>query len=264
MRFLREQIKSQLTQEQIFRVRRSIDAVKFAIKMPYRGFRRSGIERRLPPLPHGRGWRTAIQPALHVSLMHGIVNYRYRDIVMQKHPVEVALYMRLLWEAKPRTIIEIGSQSGGAAVWLGDMLNGFGIDGRVFSIDLSPPSPPYRPANVSFLRGDANDLAPTLTADFLATLPRPWLVIEDASHQYAATLAVLRFFDPLIRSGEYIIVEDANVTEMGVDARFDGGPARAIAEFLQERGRDYEIDARYCDHYGRNVTGNPNGYLRRT
>jgi cephalosporin hydroxylase len=42
----------------------------------------------------------------------------------------------------------------------------------------------------------------------------------------------------------------------------DGGPAKSIAEFLSRHG-DFEIDARYCDQYGRNVTGNPTGYLRK-
>jgi cephalosporin hydroxylase len=242
---------------------RAVAALKSLLKMPYRAFRRAGIERRLPPLSGGRGWRTAISPPLHISIMRGLMDYRYRDVPMQKHPVEVALYMRLIWELKPRTIIEIGSMLGGSAVWMADMLNNFGIEGRVISIDRTPPSPPYLPANANFLLGDQNNLAATLTSDLIEKLPRPWLIIEDASHHYAPTLAVLGFFDPLLRPGEYIVVEDANVTEIGVDARFHGGPARAIAEFLRDRGSDYEIDERYCDHYGRNVTGNPNGYLRR-
>ncbi|HUK06414.1 MAG TPA: hypothetical protein VLX09_00970 [Stellaceae bacterium] len=32
---------------------------------------------------------------------------------------------------------------------------------------------------------------------------------------------------------------------------------------LAERGADYAIDARYCDWFGRNVTWNVNGFLRR-
>jgi cephalosporin hydroxylase len=32
---------------------------------------------------------------------------------------------------------------------------------------------------------------------------------------------------------------------------------------LRDRGGSYEIDARYCDQYGQNVTGNLNGYLRK-
>jgi cephalosporin hydroxylase len=259
MRSWRQYATSRLTEQQRTGLKH---AVNFVLS-PLRALRRSGIERRLQPLPDGRGWRSEIPSSLHFSIQAGTINYRYRDIPMLKHPVEVALYMWLLWKEKPKTIIEIGSQSGGAAVWMGDMLNNFGIAGQVISIDLTPPSPPYLPSNVTFLQGDANHLGRTLAPEFLATLPRPWLVIEDASHQYAATLAVLKFFDPLIQPNEYVIVEDGNVTEMGDDARFDGGPARAIGQFLEERGLDYEIDAAYCDHFGANVTGNPNGYLRR-
>jgi cephalosporin hydroxylase len=236
----------------------------YLAKLPYRAFRRAGIERRLPLLAGGRGWRSLIPLKLHVAITQGLVDYRYRDIPMEKHPIEMALYTRLLWELKPRSIIEIGTKAGGSATWFSDQLRIFGIDGQVVSVDLYPPPRSKRlPDSVSLLRGDANDLAPTLTPDFLKMLPRPWLVVEDASHKYDATLAVLRFFDPLMKSGEYIVIEDGTVTEMGLDARFDGGPLRAISDFLRERGSDYTVDTRYCDQYGRNVTGNPNGYLRR-
>jgi cephalosporin hydroxylase len=240
-----------------------VDALKYMVKMPYRAHRRAGIARRLPPLADGRGWRTAISPALHISIIRGMMDYDYRDVPMQKHPMDMALYTRLIWRLKPRSIIEIGSLAGGSAVWLGDTLKTFGIDGQVVSIDLTPPTPVYHPGNVKFLQGDQTDLSATLTPKLIAELPRPWLVIEDASHHYKPTLAVLRFFDPLLRSGEYIVIEDANMTEMGTDAGHDGGPARAICEFLGTRGADYVIDDRYCDLYGINVTENPNGYLRR-
>jgi cephalosporin hydroxylase len=130
------------------RQRQVINALKYAIKWPYRAARRAGINRRLPSL--NRGWRTAIPPTLHISIMRGLFDYKYRDIPMQKHPMEMALYTRLIWEAKPRTIIEIGSLSGGSAVWMADMLEVFGIDGEVVSIDITPPSPPYKPTNVTF------------------------------------------------------------------------------------------------------------------
>ena len=238
-------------------------SLKYALKWPYRAVRRASISKRLPPLPGNRGWRTAIPPTLHISIIRGMLDYQYRNVPMQKHPMDIALYMRLIWELKPRTVIEIGSLAGGSAAWIGDMVRTFGIDGQVISIDLMPPKPVYQPTNVKFLKGDQNDLRQTLTPAIVATLPRPWLVIEDASHHYEPTLAVLRFFDPILRSGEYVVIEDANMTEMGTDARYHGGPARAISDFLAERGDDYEIDEHYCDQYGFNVTENPNGYLRR-
>ena len=81
------------------------------------------------PLPGGRHSRGEFPVDLNWKLQRGTINYRYRDVPMLKHPVEVALYMRLIWETRPATIVEIGSQSGGAAVWMADLLNLFGIPG---------------------------------------------------------------------------------------------------------------------------------------
>jgi len=261
MMSLRELVKSRITPDQRKQVRHAINALKSVYVEPARAWRRSQIKS-YPALPHGRTWRSPIPPKLHWDIQDGVIGYRYRDVPMLKHPVEIALYMRLIWEQKPGTIIEIGTQSGGAAVWMADMLNLFGISGQVVSIDLKPPTPPYMPPNVKFLQGDANDIGKTLTPDLLTTFPRPWLVIEDSCHTYTATLAVLKFFDAKLRSGEYIIIEDTAISEMG-DNHGDREPGKAIAEFIRDRGTDFEIDSRYCDQYGRNVTGNPNGYLRK-
>jgi cephalosporin hydroxylase len=45
---------------------------------------------------------------------------------------------------------------------------------------------------------------------------------------------------------------------------YDGGPLRAIHEFLARAGDRYEVDRTLCDYYGTNVTWNVDGYLRRT
>ena len=127
---------------------------------------------------------------------------------------------------------------------MADILKTFGIDGRVISIDLRPPTPIYAPSNVAFLRGDANDLSPTLTPELIATLPHPWLVIEDAIRCGDACGAAFFRSDAAFRRD--IVVEDGNITEMGEDADHEGGPARSITEFLQARGDAYEIDATYC------------------
>jgi cephalosporin hydroxylase len=98
----------------------------------------------------------------------------------------------------------------------------------------------------------------------VATLPTKEAAADERFRcRRGPTLAVQRFFDPLLQSGDYIVIEDANMTEIGTDAGHDGGPARAISEFLGTRGSDYVIDDRYCDLYGFNVTENPNGYLRK-
>jgi len=263
MSILREAIKSQFSPEGRKAVRRTIDGIKWIYKGPARKWRASQLDARIGKAA-GRGWRSDIPFDLHYSIQRGLIEYTYRGIPMLKHPVEIAHYMRLIWECKPRTIIEIGSHAGGSAVWLSDIMQTYGIDGQVISCDIRPPSPPVSKTNVKFLYGDVAALDQSLQLEQLAELKRPWLVIEDASHRYADTLAALRFFGPKLHSGEYLIVEDGNVLEMGDDAQFEGGPARAIAEFLDECSGTFRIDERTCDWYGRNVSGNPNGYLIRT
>jgi hypothetical protein len=66
----------------------------------------------LPKLPNGRKWRTDLSTALLWSFQGGTLTYEYRNIPMLKQPFEVALYMRLIWETKPGTTIEIGTSSG--------------------------------------------------------------------------------------------------------------------------------------------------------
>jgi cephalosporin hydroxylase len=214
-------------------------------------------------LPGWRRWQSDLSFTSQWDFKAGTLQQQWRGVPMLKHPIEAVLYPMLFWEQKPGTIFEIGTSSGGSAIYFGDLMKVYGSTCRIITMDVKVPAPPIRPDNVEFLYGDSTDLGKTLTPEKLASCARPWLVIEDASHEYAHTLAALRFFDPLMRPGEYIVVEDGNVTHMGDEKRFDGGPQRAIEEFLAETNGRYVIDASYCDRFGHNVTGNPNGYLRR-
>jgi len=109
---IREQIKRRVTFEQ----RRHIIRVWVGFRARFAPGRIRA--RNLPKLPNRRKWRNA----LLWSCQGGTLTYQYRDIPMLKQAFEVALYMRLIWETKPGTIIEIGSHSGGAAVWMSDLL----------------------------------------------------------------------------------------------------------------------------------------------
>lgn len=258
---VREMVKSRVSDEGRREIRKAINAVKWPALKIAGLWRRRGYEARLP-YTGGRRWRSEIPFDLHHSIQTGTIGYTYRDVPCLKHPMDIALYTQLVWDVKPRTIIEIGSKAGGSALWFSDMQRTYGIEGQILSIDIVPPSPPYQRPEIQFVYGDANDLGASISDETLASMPRPWLVIEDASHHYMATLAVLRFFGRRMRRGEYLVVEDGNVSDMGDDHAREGGPLRAISQYLLETPDRFEIDACYCDRYGHNVTGNPNGYLR--
>jgi len=134
------------------------------------------------------------------------------------------------------------------------------ISAEIYSFDLKPPS--VSDPIVHFRQADAEKLLDTFPPHEIKRLPRPLLVIEDTSHQKITSLAVLNYLAPLMKSGEYIVIEDGIVTSLGIAEEFGGGPVAAISEFLDQNS-DWEVDRYYCDFYGRNVTWNVSGYLHK-
>ncbi|CAN1210487.1 hypothetical protein TUMEXPCC7403_09845 [Tumidithrix helvetica PCC 7403] len=207
-------------------------------------------------------WHTALPSSILNTVQSACFKYAYRGIPMQKNPFDFTLYPLLLWEVKPKTIIEIGSCSGGSAVWFADLLETYGIDAHIYSIDINQVTDVAHP-HVTFLGCDQNHLESLLTHEFMQSLPRPLLVVEDGAHFYETTLAVLNFFHPYLQKGEYIVVEDGIISDLGADSAYRGGPCLALREFLSAHLSEYVIDRKYCDFFGQNVTWNINGYLRK-
>jgi len=195
-------------------------------------------------------------PRRHLeSIQHGTMRYTYKGVPTYKDPFDLALYQLLLWEKKPRTLIEIGSKWGGSALWFADVLRSFDIDYQIHSIDLQPLVQQAIPG-VTFHRGDGRDLSGTLSPDLMVSLPRPLMIIEDADHRRATTLAVLHFFDRWLRAGEYIIIEDGIVEDLFDGDRIaglEGGPRLAIAVLararpgLRDRHPSLRLFWRQCD-----------------
>lgn len=196
-----------------------------------------------------------------LNLQRGIMSYQYKGIDCFKCPFDFALYQRLIWDTKPRTIIEIGTWKGGSALWFADLLSTYGIEGHIHSFDIAA-APGWSDNRITFHQADAHSIAAAAPPEWVNTLARPLLVIEDAGHACSMTSAVLKHFGSLMESGEYIIVEDSIIHEMNLDEQYGGGPRRAIREFLHGNA-EFVIDRDYCDYYGENVTWNVNGYLRR-
>ncbi|MEH2331847.1 CmcI family methyltransferase [Nostoc sp.] len=209
-----------------------------------------------------RTWNTALPHDLMMSIQNSLHNYSYRGVPTQKNPFDYAIYPVLIWNIKPRTIIEIGSKSGGSALWYGDLLNNFGIEGHVYSIDIVKVTK-YAHSNVTFMEGDGQNLQESFSPDFLKQLPRPLLVIEDADHSYQTSKAVLDFFHPYLDQDEYIVVEDGIISDIVQDKTYSSGPHQALKAFLTQYNNEYDIDGEYCDFFAHNLTWATNGYLKK-
>lgn len=209
-----------------------------------------------------RTWNTSLPHDLLMSIQNRLHNYAYRGVPILKNPFDLAIYPVLIWNLKPRTIIEIGSKSGGSGLWFGDLLNNFGIDGHVYSVDIVKVTK-YSHSRVTFLEGDGQKLQETFSPEFLKSLPRPLLVIEDADHSYHTSKAVLDFFHPYLDQEEYIVIEDGIISDIVQDNSYNSGPHQALKAFLSQHNHEYEIDGEYCDFFGYNLTWATNGYLKK-
>lgn len=215
------------------------------------------------PIPtHERPWNTALPYDLMMSIQNALHNFSYKGVPLQKNPFDFSLYPILIWNIKPKTIIEIGSKSGGSGLWFGDLMNNFGIEGHVYSIDIVKVTKVSHP-RLTFLEGDGSNLGETLSPELLNSLPRPLLIIEDADHSFTTSKAVLDFFHPYLDQGEYIVVEDGIISDIVQDISYNSGPHKALKAFLSEHRNEYEIDGEYCDFFGYNLTWGTNGYLKK-
>jgi len=193
----------------------------------------------------------------------GVMSYHYRDVMCNKSPIDIAIYLQLIHDVKPGTFIEIGTKLGGSALMFNDMVRTYGFDTQIVSIDRSPPTVDARFDGIRFVQGNVLDLEKAFTDNNLFDLPRPWILSDDSAHTYTACMKVLDFAHTHLLAGEYVIIEDGVLAELDLGDRFEGGPSRALEEYLSTHPDRFEIDTTYCDMFGINATTNPNGYLRK-
>ncbi|MEP7158133.1 MAG: CmcI family methyltransferase [Chloroflexota bacterium] len=205
----------------------------------------------------GRPFAGLLKPPVLDDIQWGTLNMTYRGVRMLKNPFDLALYTMLIGRLRPRTVIEIGTLEGGSALWFADILSAHQIaEPRVISLDIQP-SATVSDERITFVQGDARALDEALDAATMGAIERPLLAIDDGSHVYEDCLASLEFFNRHLGAGDYVVVEDGNLSQ------FSHPAYRAVAAFLSAHPQEYEIDTELCDHFGYNVTYNPNGWLRR-
>jgi cephalosporin hydroxylase len=212
----------------------------------------------------GRSFTCALPAAALDAIQIGTLRNTYRGIPFLKDPFDVLLYQQLISRLKPRTVIEIGIKHGGSALWFADQLTAHGLAGRVIAVDIEPQVA-FTDPRIEVLRGDALALGATLGDALLGSLDHPWLIVEDSAHRFDTTLAVMQFFDRHLQPDDYLVIEDGVLSSFTdpLYRRYEDGPNRAVQCFLSADDGRYAIDVSLCDHFGYNVTFNPNGWLRR-
>lgn len=182
----------------------------------------------------------------------------YFGVPAIKGPIDYWVYQEIIFESKPDVIIEIGNRYGGSTLALAhlcDLLK----NGMVIGLDISHQNIHESVLNhprITLIEGDA-----CLSFEKVRKLVpenAKILIIEDSAHTYENTLNVLNTYSPLIKKGEYFIVEDG-ICHHGLDVGPNPGPYEAIETFIGENPA-FEID-RSKEAFL--ITWNPKGYIRR-
>jgi cephalosporin hydroxylase len=181
----------------------------------------------------------------------------YRGVPCIKCPFDYVLYQMIIHEVKPDLIIEIGANNGGTAYYMADILDTIG-HGEIHSIDIEDKVPVEVKCHSRisfFFEGWQNYDLKQAKGDKI-------LVIEDSSHQFENTLGAIERFAHLVTVNSYLIVEDGIIDNLGLTRQFNGGPLKAIREFLP-RHPEFVLEKKWHDFFGIGATFNTMGYLKR-
>jgi cephalosporin hydroxylase len=188
----------------------------------------------------------------------------YRGVRILKVPTDLWNYQEIFTERAIEWVVETGTLHGGSALFFADLLELSSSQGKVISIDISHDVLQVQPhPRIEFVR--ANSASEETAAHVARALPAergPLFMILDSDHSKRHVLGELHSLTPLLRSGDYLVVEDTCVNGHPVRPEFGPGPMEALEEFLRTNPGLFIPDRDRETKFG--YTAAPSGYLIKT
>ena len=161
----------------------------------------------------------------------------YRGVRTLKLPLDMWNYQEIIFERNIHWIIETGTRHGGSALFFADLLAAGGREGVVTSIDVTHealnPLAAVHP-RVRLVLGDS--ASESTRRQVMGAIPGErkggLLLILDSDHAAAHVLRELTTWVPVLRQGDYLIVEDTIVNGHPVRPDFGPGPFEAVDEYV--------------------------------
>jgi len=130
----------------------------------------------------------------------------WKGLRLLKDPDTQAAYHNILWELKPKTIVEVGVYGGGSLVWFRDLANSFGFPCQVIGIDINLARCQIPKSQMENISLHERDCTFPESFSFLKSAEHPILLIDDA---HCNTFNVLKYaVNNFLRKGDYVILED--------------------------------------------------------
>ena len=210
------------------------------------------------------------------SARHGYTyNFRWMGRPIIQFPQDIIALQEVIWNVKPRIIVETGVAHGGSAIFFASMLELLGErEGKVIAVDVE-----IRPHNRRAIEShplsrrirliEGSSISDPVLDQVRAEIAGkgPVLVVLDSDHTREHVLSELRRYSPMVTAGSYIVVMDTSVEyapkELFPNRSWGPGnsPLSAVHDFLGEN-HQFAIDPEFDNKLLISVA--PEGFLRRT
>ena len=178
--------------------------------------------------------------------------HKWKGLTLMKDPMSLSVYMMMLQEINPSTIIEFGTYDGGSALWMSDMMKSLdhACDIHTFDIDAEKVNLPPN-SGVTFHQLDNHKIKNFVAQkrNLFREMKGPILVIEDS---HANVNELVRTIDPFLNSGDYVVIEDT-IDPIKYKETIDNGL----------NTMNYDLDTFYCDFWGYNNSCNVNSIFKK-
>jgi len=199
----------------------------------------------------------------------------------QQDPSDAFQLSSLIWQEQPDLLIEIGTNTGGGAIFYATVMREYNPDSLVLTIDPKDPAEDWSSAvgqgcaqcrdvrctkvwhskNVQFIHGYSSEKKVLDQVAQIVPRYKKVMVMHDGSHFYDHVLQDLKNYDRFTSVGSYMVVQDTKMTRMYTPLNGNGYPLTAAKDFVNGQGRGrYVVDKQfeyliYSQHH--------NGWLRK-
>ncbi len=213
-----------------------------------------------------RMWARAVAPYRYPY------HFRWMGQPIIQVPQDILAMQELIFQIRPRAIIETGIARGGSAIFYASMLALLGEGGFVVGVDVDirqhnreaiEAHPMAK--HIKLVQGSSIDASTVAEVHALVGDEGPVIVALDSNHTKEHVLEELRAYSGFVKKGSYLVVFDTLLedlpSEMSAGRPWGpgNGPKSAVEAFLRENDRfviDDDIDAKLL------ITVAPRGWLR--
>ncbi len=187
-------------------------------------------------------------------------------------PQDIIAMQEIIWQVKPRLIVETGIAHGGSLIFYASMLELMGGNGQVLGVDIDirehnrvaiEQHPMFK--RITMIEGSSLDEEVGKQVYEFAKGKEKVMVVLDSNHTHDHVLRELELYSPLVKKGSFLVVFDTVIEDMPEDFFPDrpwgkgNNPKTAVQIFLETNHRfvvDKEIENKLL------ITVAPGGYLK--